>query len=328
MGTYNYNGLAITDIPADEGWVSMGVTQNVNPPPSMGPTLNLHESMIRWKGWSLAAARPSSIKRISQDNAQNTEMIDNYDADQALSDSNNSDSWKNNSPPINIPLSVTFQAVPGTLPTLRFGKTYYMRARAVDLAGNGLPVDDQSIADVSSIHPWLSPKITYWRFEPVQAPTVVLREALNPAPPAYVNGNPLAVAPPGSQYSPGETLNNIVFRSFGGKTDTDPFAHAAGATAYNTYLNSLLGLTPYPLAGKAFLDHSDRNVAPPRTTESMAELHGVFDDPATGKFNSNGISSYADIVARDQWNFDHYQTSLPNCELMNYPAQPNFANPN
>lgn len=313
-GNYKLNGATL-DVPwnpeePEEGWVSLGATQNVNPPQPV-ETLNVHETLIRWKGWSLCAPRPSSIRRISQDNAANTEAIDNYNPDQALTESNNSDDWKNNNPPINIPLSVTFQFAPGTLPTLRFGQTYVMRARAVDITGNSLSVDDPTIADVAGSHSWLTEKITYGRFEPVESPLVVLREALNPAFPAYVNGNPLAGAPAMSPYSPGETLDHLVMRSGGGKAQTP-------AVTYNSNLNTLVpGLSS---AGRGFLPQSDRNIAPPRTTEHMAELHGMFDDPTTGKFSPAGLVHYSDIVARDQWNFDHYQTALPNCESLNYPA--------
>lgn len=364
-GTYKIgtppNGTPISPpIPSDEeGWVSLGATQqaadpSISPPPSI-TTLNLHESTIRWRGWSLLAPRPAAFRRISQDNSvtdPNTglpvgaETVDTYDPDQAAADANTSGGN-------NIPLSVTYAVHPNTLPALRFGSAYQMRARAVDMAGNSLALNDATIKDPSK--PWVTKSITYTRFEPVQPPSIILRTYLNPAatpsplpspPPPYLVGittnNPLydptgypfpapnpptaplrtttteiSTIPPepsmngaSSQDSPGEQLDRLVIRS----------NFNTPATTYNANLNSLF-------AGKNFLAISERNIAPPRSTESMAELLGALDDPITHKLFGNTNTSYADIVSRDLWAFDQYQTFLGNtgtpakAQYLTLPAQ-------
>jgi hypothetical protein len=316
----------------DEGWIStsaqpkpaihVGVPFEITIP----PYLSINESMFRWNGWSLCAPRPPSIQRISQDNAKNEENVGTYDPDAAHNDSNKA--WNSQNPPFEVPLQVSFAlptdssgSIVGTLPTLRFGNVYRMRARAVDLAGNSLDVTDPSIADVtsSSSPDWVTPEIAYHRFEPVQAPTIVLRRPLNPAYPISVksvNGshdysltNPLLLP---SQVSPGEHLDRLVIRSNWDKS----------ASVYNEDLNKLHGLKLSPFQ---FLESSDRNIAPPRTSEATAELHGVLDDPATHK---PSLKLYSEIVSRDLWKFDEYRTAAPpSTKPLTYAAQLQITKP-
>src|SRR5205085_5757382 len=70
-------------------------------------------------------------------------------------------------------LEATFKAQPGTLPRLRFGGRYRLRARAVDLAGNSLPPGGDATATDSPVN---TDEIVYTRFEPVVAPIVVALE--------------------------------------------------------------------------------------------------------------------------------------------------------
>ena len=65
-------------------------------------------------------------------------------------------------------------AVAGSLPLLRFGARYRMRARAVDLAGNSLEVGD-ALADTLALSMGLPADPegrVYLRYEPVAAPLV------------------------------------------------------------------------------------------------------------------------------------------------------------
>ena len=135
--------LAVTAHPA----------QNGNP-----PALKLHESLVRWDGWSLVASRPG--KTMS------------HDADpQAPPES------PTNDPHTSSGVAVQWDVEPGTLPALRFGRGYRMRARTVDLAGNVIGLAE---ADDSQALPVAGP-LTYRRFEPVPAPITVLRAALDSA---------------------------------------------------------------------------------------------------------------------------------------------------
>src|SRR5262249_40019375 len=64
------------------------------------------------------------------------------------------------------------QGTVNKLPRLRFGRSYQLRARAVDLAGNSLGVEEDAPSAV------VSKQLTYRRFEPVVAPTIALHQAL------------------------------------------------------------------------------------------------------------------------------------------------------
>ncbi len=114
----------------------------------------LSETLARWNGWSLAVPRPGRIV----DGATGT-AID---------------------PPPNTPtedsvvqLQVDYVPTTGTLPRLRFGRKYKMRARVVDPAGNSRPVTDANPADAET------PQAVYARFDPVSSPTVMRRVAAN-----------------------------------------------------------------------------------------------------------------------------------------------------
>jgi hypothetical protein len=108
------------------------------------PSLYLQESLVRWDGWSLAAPRPGRT------------LLENDQVADAPS-----------SPAEGFPLLMRFRAQPGTLPRLRFGETYRLRARAVDVAGNSVPFDEDDLA--------ASDPVRYQRFEPVAAPVSLLR---------------------------------------------------------------------------------------------------------------------------------------------------------
>ena len=112
----------VVPVPAgDEGWIELAVTE---PPGSSGSSpVYLPETMLRWDGWSLVASRPG--KHLSDDSADSLE------------------SDAGNPAPVSadFQVSIDYAATPGTLPTLRFGRSYRFRARVVDLACNSLPFD-------------------------------------------------------------------------------------------------------------------------------------------------------------------------------------------
>jgi hypothetical protein len=79
-----------------------------------------HEVVAGWEGWSLSAPRPGKVV-VHQDGDE--VVMDEPPADPA---------------PVN-PVASTSEVAPGTLPRLRYGRRYAMRAYAVDLAGNSRP---------------------------------------------------------------------------------------------------------------------------------------------------------------------------------------------
>ena len=63
-----------------------------------------------------------------------------------------------------------FKAVKGSLPRLRFGRTYWIRARAVDLAGNSLEPQTRT----SDPRQPTDATRAYLRYEPIAAPVIAL----------------------------------------------------------------------------------------------------------------------------------------------------------
>jgi hypothetical protein len=151
----------------DEGYLkSTSATSNGG----NGDPLYVHEVLARWTGWSLCVPRPG--KTLEPATAANPrepyEQPEVAKSDPAL---------------VSARLAVRFDPAPGSLPRLRFGTKYRIRALCVDLAGELL--EQPSAATPSS------DDVTYRRFEPA-------------APPA-----PLALR----RFTPGESLERIVVRS-------------------------------------------------------------------------------------------------------------------
>ena len=71
-------------------------------------------------------------------------------------------------------MTTNFKVKPQSLPALRFGANYRLRARTVDLAGNSLPVS-AAVPD-SFVAPANGVQMKYLRFEPVSHPIVVLQQ--------------------------------------------------------------------------------------------------------------------------------------------------------
>jgi hypothetical protein len=208
VGEYDFGGSLVETGWEDEGFVVLGATSKLNP----GPTDNMMrvgETLISWDGWSLVAPRPGQT------------ILDEYeDPEKTI----NKTEYPSNPAVTGFPLSTSFQAANGTLPRLRYGHGYQLRARAVDLAGNSIfkPGDAEFKGDQVE----KSEKQKYSRFEPVSPPPVVLRE----------------------EPKEGESLERIVVRSS---------IHDDAAT--------IAALT------------SERHIVPPKSSQLMAEQHGLFD---------------------------------------------------
>ncbi|MBI3979067.1 MAG: hypothetical protein HY331_12860 [Chloroflexi bacterium] len=147
-GTYTFlqldgtPGATIED--GDEGFVSTALTQAAD---RSSPDLYLQESLFHWQGWSLAAPRPGR----------------SIDADDLPADIHNTARTQ-------FPLEVKFTATPGSLPRLRFGRTYRVRARMADLAGNGPLYTRPGLTGATG-------EIVYSRFEPISSPVILPRKA-------------------------------------------------------------------------------------------------------------------------------------------------------
>ncbi|MCW2667633.1 MAG: hypothetical protein JWN57_2595, partial [Frankiales bacterium] len=86
-----------------------------------------HEVVAGWDGWSLAVAPPGGVV-VHEDGAERVHERAPADPD-----------------PVH-PVATESRVVPGTLPRLRYGRSYSFRAYAVDLAGNSPPHEVQGPA--------------------------------------------------------------------------------------------------------------------------------------------------------------------------------------
>ncbi len=164
---------AVVDVAEEESTLRLAATTSADPT-SNAHAVSLHEALLTWNGWSLAAPPPG--RNVGTDDGVDTSQ-DHGEA--AI--------------PPGLHFSSRFRPVPGSLPRLRFGRRYWLRARAVDLAGNSL---DFQPTDFGSENP-ASHAVAYVRFEPVAAPVLALLSQRG------------AVAPPG----PGESIARMAIRS-------------------------------------------------------------------------------------------------------------------
>lgn len=130
-----------------------------NLPPS-STDLYLHERIARWTGWSLSVPRPGRSLNRSPD------------PHKALDDDPTVDE-----PTTPFQMRKQFRVVKGSLPELRFGRSYRVRARTVDVAGNSILLREDQPGD-SGIPSNLE-GTPYLRYEPVPAPDVAYRELDN-----------------------------------------------------------------------------------------------------------------------------------------------------
>lgn len=219
----------------DEGYVK-GASASSVPGDS---DLYLHETMFGWDGWSLAAKRPGQAITTT-----GTERIEPHN-------------------PTDFPLFTEFEPTPGTLPRLRFGRTYRLRSRAVDLAGNSVPEQDLVPSHVS-------PPQTFRRFDPVPSPAVIPRRP----------------------FTEGESLMRMVIRSTLGIL---PPAYVA--------LPRIAGLAGHADRMLSYKAENERHLAPPVASQQMAEWHGKFDAAIGQGASQNDIGHQFDVASRESGSF-------------------------
>lgn len=223
----------------DEGYVRGASTTTQVSPDAVDNNIGtqdhyLHEAVFKWTGWSLVAPRPG--KRIV---AKNEHGLIQEEGAEAHDDGDQA---------IGAGKVLTSTAVePNSLPRLRFGNSYRLRARVVDLAGNGLAWNDKNIGDLEQA----SDEIVYRRLEPLDPPALALQARL----------------------SEGESLERVVIRS--------DVVEDAGSYKPQSAADYLKG-APYAdnnpaSSGFAYQALNLRHVVPPKTSQFMAEQHGMFE---------------------------------------------------
>lgn len=153
--TYTVPTGPVLPVVDDEGYVSSGMAHRGTDEQPAGVT---HESLFRWNGWSLVAPSPGQMLDGNSDVADPTSAPDGSQ-----------------------PYHAAIVPAPGSLPALRYGRQYQLRARRVDLAGSSVPFTPDATTAVPS-----TPALLYHRYDPVLAPVVVPRRPVTAGESAHV----------------------------------------------------------------------------------------------------------------------------------------------
>jgi len=172
----------------EEGFTQLAVTSGApGSDPAQISDFYFQEAIARWAGWSLSV--PPAGKHLTR----------NPDPHKAVppDDPSDPDFDPENPPATPFKMTTEFTVVSASLPSLRFGRSYRLRARAVDLSGNSLALTDP-VADTLAVA-FATPRepegFPYLRFEPVVAPVIVLRDKEGVS-------------------SPGSAIDRLVLRTF------------------------------------------------------------------------------------------------------------------
>ena len=189
----------------EEGFIQLAVMQPAEGATPADKDLYLHEAIARWVGWSLSVARPGKhFSRFA-------------DPGKAVPPDGDHPDFLEDQPDTPFKLTSKYHVIAGSLPSLRFGMRYRLRARAVDLAGNSLQLGNVLTDALSTIFalPRDPEGFVYLRYEPVIAPQVVLRDTH-------------AVTDPGS------SVDRLVIRTFNDDISKD--TQAADTSAADRHI--------------------------------------------------------------------------------------------
>ncbi|MEV5508337.1 hypothetical protein [Streptomyces orinoci] len=187
--------------------------------------LYVHQALFGWHGWSLAAPPPG--RTLGTDDRPRV-------PDPEVS--------------AGFPLDAAFRPTPGTLPALRYGRTYRLRARLADLAGNG--PDAGTVTDDSTA----TAPLAYRRWEPVPPPAIV----------------------PRWPFLEGESEPRLVIRSTI-QDDGTPVSATQWALLRNPQVPGHQAVTPVDGLDRRYRDFDERHLSPPKSPLRAAEQHGMFD---------------------------------------------------
>lgn len=169
-------------------------------------------------------------------------------------------------------LQVDTKPAPRTLPRLRFGKKYLLKIRTVDIAGNGLSHDVQPEDAASAI----KRGIEYRRFEPLSSPIIHQADEV-------AGGDRKKM-----RDRDGESLLHMVIRS-NDNVDAKTYEEQSVTTIVTD--GRAQGTLKY-------IPEAVRFITAPRTSQYMAEVHGVFDDAIRNPERAKEL--YQFITSRDK----------------------------
>ncbi len=250
-GRYRIGSPAVDVTADDEGFVADSViTKNAD---GLEDDLYIHDAVFQWDGWSLVAEKPGNTiipEEVSGD-AEPGALKHGYEHSGRVK----------KSPPSDFPMETSFIPQPGSLPKLRYGRKYRIRARAVDIAGNIIPLRPESGDTAHASNP-----VVFGRFEPVLPPAIILRTRL----------------------TEGESTERMVIRS----------NFDLSAEEYSNDADVQQAISSY---GHTYLPDNQRHVAPAKTAQITAEMHGEFDE-AIGKVQN--ITSWFHIAVKERGTFN------------------------
>ena len=200
----------------------------------------LHESLFRWTGWSLCTPRPEKVLKAEEQSEDAGHIQTETPSEIGLDDVDNTVTK-------GCGVSATFTTPEGSLPRLRFGHLYRIRARVVDLAGNSLAVNDPLINDFFE---GASEAVGYYRFEPIDPPVIVHR----------------------TRVSEGESLERMVIRS---NYNISAEEYLNNTEPYSEIIEKAINEPDSQdfHYGKV----NERHFVPPKSSQQQCETHGLFD---------------------------------------------------
>ncbi|MEV3954325.1 hypothetical protein [Streptomyces albogriseolus] len=145
VGAYTVRGYGCQVPIDDEAAVGEAITRGKDA--NGKPVSRLHQSVFRWNGWSLAVEPPGRTLGLGGTVQEPGPAEDPQ-----------------------LPFSSQVNVPNGSLPSLRYGRSYRFRVRLVDLAGRSTPFTAQPGPDDHATAP-----LRYTRYEPVPAPVLVAR---------------------------------------------------------------------------------------------------------------------------------------------------------
>ena len=237
-GRYRLGAPPVDVVEEDEGFVADSViAKNAD---GLEDDLYVHDAVFQWDGWSLAAEKPGNtiIPEEVAGDAEPGSLSHGYERSGRVQQK----------PPDDFPLEAHFLPQKGSLPKLRYGRRYRIRARAVDIAGNAIPLrpDSGDLSHASNL-------VRYGRFEPVLPPAILLR----------------------TRFTEGESVERMVIRS----------NYNMSAQEYSSDPDVQQAISAY---GHVYLPDNQRHIAPVKTAQLTAEMHGEFDEAIGGGQNIQG----------------------------------------
>ena len=162
------NPFAISGIEPDEGCIQLGIAEDTDD----ADDVFVSETLARWEGWSLSVRKPGYAINESED--YELEPGETEKRDFVYKSKQQEIKKYQFDPDLEFKVNAQSAIVPGSLPKLRFGKNYRVRVRAVDLAGNSVPLEHQTESPAETVRA----NIRYMRYEPLASPIVLVGNEL------------------------------------------------------------------------------------------------------------------------------------------------------